>query len=240
MKNETPITLSKEQIQSLFYFAKSKYVHYKDVQLEVVDHLASAIEDEMNADNSLSFDAALRRVYGRFPITGFAQFVEEKTKAVDKFWRRLFFKQMVSFFTIPKIIISIFLFLTVLCSVNYFRLQAVLFFIIIFMIGSFINKIKFNKKVVAAGFKPDDYLIIQRFKNIAIGASSIPILYPIWLCNLTRSFDRHPDISTIEIFAISFIITLLMLWLWTSTIYSYEILRNEIRNKYGHLGLSFA
>ncbi|MFZ1455121.1 MAG: hypothetical protein WAT46_03705 [Saprospiraceae bacterium] len=39
--------LTMEQIETLFSFVKSKYVRYIDVQYELVDHLASAIEDEM-------------------------------------------------------------------------------------------------------------------------------------------------------------------------------------------------
>ncbi|MBK7635546.1 MAG: hypothetical protein IPJ13_15665 [Saprospiraceae bacterium] len=66
--------LTTDQIQSLFAFVKSKYVRYIDVQYELVDHLATAIEDEMQKDSKLSFEAALSKVYARFPITGFYQF----------------------------------------------------------------------------------------------------------------------------------------------------------------------
>jgi hypothetical protein len=50
--------LSAEQIQVLFSFTEKKKVHWYDLQLELVDHLACRIEEEMEADTSLSFEAA--------------------------------------------------------------------------------------------------------------------------------------------------------------------------------------
>lgn len=36
--------VSPAQVEALFKFFRSKYVHYYDVQIELVDHFASAIE----------------------------------------------------------------------------------------------------------------------------------------------------------------------------------------------------
>ena len=47
--------LSKEHIDQLFEFVKSKYVRYYDVQLDLVDHISDAIEDKMSKDNELTF-----------------------------------------------------------------------------------------------------------------------------------------------------------------------------------------
>ena len=55
--------LSKEQIDDIFNFVKSKYVRYIDLQYELVDHLASAVEEEMEQDQELNFSSALSKVY---------------------------------------------------------------------------------------------------------------------------------------------------------------------------------
>ena len=55
--------LSKDQIDQLFAFTKKKMVHWHDLQVEIVDHLAERIEEEMNADSKLGFDDALAKVY---------------------------------------------------------------------------------------------------------------------------------------------------------------------------------
>jgi hypothetical protein len=43
------------QIDYLFAFCKKHYVHHYDVQVELVDHLANAVEDEMKKDGNLFF-----------------------------------------------------------------------------------------------------------------------------------------------------------------------------------------
>lgn len=85
---ENKVTLA--QVNALFAFVRQKYVHYIDVQHELVDHLASAIEDEWKRDSRLSFNDALAKVYGQFPVTGFAQLVRSKEKNLSRqFYRHL-------------------------------------------------------------------------------------------------------------------------------------------------------
>ena len=80
------ISLTKAQINQLFEFTKKKYVHYEDLRYELVDHLASDIEAQMVADSSVSFKSALDITYGKFPITGFSKFVEQKEKSLNRYW----------------------------------------------------------------------------------------------------------------------------------------------------------
>lgn len=47
------MTLSTEHIQQLFDFIRRKYVHFYDLQSEIVDHLAAAIEDKMSGNKKL-------------------------------------------------------------------------------------------------------------------------------------------------------------------------------------------
>jgi len=99
--------LSQENIDQLFSFVRSKYVRYYDVQLELVDHLASAIEKEMNEHPELTFKAALNKAYNKWPITGFNKFVEEKRKGLKKYWRKRFWTYLKKYFQLPKIILTI-------------------------------------------------------------------------------------------------------------------------------------
>ncbi len=86
--------LSKDQIDQLFAFTKRKMVHWYDLQVELVDHLAERIEEEMNADPKLSFDAALAKVYAGFGIFGFAKIVQERSKSLYDLGKRNFSKKM--------------------------------------------------------------------------------------------------------------------------------------------------
>jgi len=65
------------------------------VQHELVDHLASDIESEMNEDNTLSFESALSKVYSKFPISGFSKYVKQSESAMNTMW----YKMILSEFT---------------------------------------------------------------------------------------------------------------------------------------------
>jgi len=76
--------LTQEQIDYLFDFVYRKRVRYYDVQVEIVDHLASAIEEKWRENPDLSFEQALDQVYNSFGIFGFAKVVEARERAVQK------------------------------------------------------------------------------------------------------------------------------------------------------------
>lgn len=95
--------LSNEQIQQLFRFTEKKRVYWYDLQAELVDHLASRIEEEMNTDNTLQFEPALEKVYKEFGIFGFAKIVQEKSDQLYKQSRRMWWSAFGEFFTWPKV-----------------------------------------------------------------------------------------------------------------------------------------
>lgn len=79
--------VSKEQIDYLFDYTRKKRVRYYEIQLELVDHLASAIEGKWEQQPELSFEKALQQVYDGFGIYGFAKIVQEKEQAFIRYWR---------------------------------------------------------------------------------------------------------------------------------------------------------
>ncbi|RYZ21482.1 MAG: hypothetical protein EOO16_12785 [Chitinophagaceae bacterium] len=97
--------LSKEQIDQLFAFTKKKLVHWYDLQAELVDHLASRIEEEQEKNPALDFDRALAKVYDGFGIFGFAHIVQQKTAQLERSSRRLWWKTFKAFFAWPKIVL---------------------------------------------------------------------------------------------------------------------------------------
>lgn len=84
MPEEKNRQLTQEQIDYLFDFTYRKRVRYYDVQVEIVDHLASAIEQKWREKPDLSFEQALDQVYDSFGIFGFAKVVEARETAVQK------------------------------------------------------------------------------------------------------------------------------------------------------------
>ncbi len=107
------INLTEEQIESLFRFVEKKSVHWYDLQIEVVDHLATGIENEMQADPGLSFDNALEKVYKGFGIFGFSEIVVEKQKYLSKAAKKRWVSELKNLFKWPEITVSILIISTI-------------------------------------------------------------------------------------------------------------------------------
>ncbi len=114
--------LTNEQVQYLHQFCVKHYVRYYDLQVELVDHLAEAIEAKLQANPSLDFDKALNEVYAGFGISGFAPVVAERMVALQKSGSKQWRKAFTSWFTVPRIIITAVIFLLL-----YLPLQSGLF-----------------------------------------------------------------------------------------------------------------
>lgn len=101
------MNLTAEQIQYTHDFVKRKYVDYYDVQIELVDHIATSIEEKIEANPKLDFYTALQQVSDSFGMFGFMKFVEEKEKQVQRRFRKMYQREVRQFFTIPKVLFTI-------------------------------------------------------------------------------------------------------------------------------------
>ena len=99
--------VTKLEEQRLYSFTREHFVEYFDVQIELVDHLATAIEDKWQEDTKVSFEDALNRVFKTFGIFGFSDIVEERGKALSKRYLKKIFKITVSNLKLPKILSSL-------------------------------------------------------------------------------------------------------------------------------------
>lgn len=105
MKQElTPL-----QIEKLFEFCSKHFVRFYDLQVELVDHLANAIEEKMDKQKNISFESALEEVHKSFGYKGFAGFVEARASALYQQNKKLRWKLFLEYFTFPKIAFTTFL-----------------------------------------------------------------------------------------------------------------------------------
>ncbi|NNT71033.1 hypothetical protein HKT18_02280 [Flavobacterium sp. IMCC34852] len=96
--------LSAEQIERLYAFTRQHYVEYYDLQTELVDHLANAIEEQWQQNPKLSFEEALQKEFKKFGVFGFMEVVEKRQAALNKKYNKLVWNELKSFFRLPKII----------------------------------------------------------------------------------------------------------------------------------------
>lgn len=103
--------VTEEQIKELHSFTKRRFVEYYDVELELVDHLANGIEEQWRAHPELSFEEALQKEYKKFGIFGFVGMIEKKQAELHNYYYKITFQALKDFFSIPKIVVTVAIFL---------------------------------------------------------------------------------------------------------------------------------
>ena len=121
MKNE----LTDEQVAQLFEFTRKHYVEYYDVQVELVDHLASSIETEWEKNPELDFDAALNNVFSDFGIFGFTDVIESNAKSIWKQQRKLWKQTFIRQFKWPNLLKSISIWIILYVSLSIFPVKII-------------------------------------------------------------------------------------------------------------------
>lgn len=99
--------ITTEQTDRLYAFTRQHFVEYYDLQAELTDHLANAIEAKWEQQPDLDFEAALQQEFKKFGIFGFMDVVEQRQAALTKKYNKLlrgYFKQ---FLRLPKIILTL-------------------------------------------------------------------------------------------------------------------------------------
>ena len=105
--------VTEEEIEQLHQFVKSRFVEFYDVELELVDHLANGIEIQWQENPELSFEEAKQIEFKKFGIFGFTGIVEKKVNELTNAYYQQSFNQLKAFFTLPKLAISVVLYLFV-------------------------------------------------------------------------------------------------------------------------------
>jgi len=93
------------QIERLFQFTDQHFVDYYDVQLELVDHLANAIEEQWQENSDKDFETALQEEFKKFGVFGFLEVVEARQAAMQKRYHQLMWKEAKEFLKLPKVVI---------------------------------------------------------------------------------------------------------------------------------------
>lgn len=197
-------TITAEQVTRLYEFTREHYVEHYDLQTELVDHLANAIEQRWEATPEMPFEDCIKAEFKKFGIFGFMDVVERRQKALRKKYRKLIWKQLIGFFEIPKILLT-----AVLTFLLYFMVQsdflpsyvyAVLGFILIGAMSFYLLKLqkKYKKHTKETGRK-------WVLEEMIFGIAAVPALLNIGTQVILQS---HLQQWTIENPYIVFVICL--------------------------------
>jgi len=160
--------LSLEQIKFLFSFFEHRKVRYYDVQMELVDHFASAIEHRWETDPGLSFEEAFCNEQQQFNRNDFKQIVEEKEEALRSKYRKIERHYIADFFSWPKIVATSFVTLLIYqifpLFVNYFRFVSIVILTDILVVA-FLAYIVYPRKYKVDLKEDKEFLLLQQLKS---------------------------------------------------------------------------
>lgn len=210
--------LTPNQIDQLYNFTRQHYVEYYDLQTELVDHLANAIEEQWQENSKLSFNDALTIEFKKFGVFGFMDVVNERIIALRKKYNTLIWRHFKEFFKLPKVIITIsliILFLKTAITVEYKSTFIFGFFLLLFI---FI----ISKNILIQKRQKEKFLNTNKkwlFEEMIFNFSSAIIFcqIPVILINLSNHIGKTE--KGYDIFYI-----ILCLILITSILFSYVIL----------------
>lgn len=181
--------LTPEQIDDLYDFCKDHYVHEYEIQTELVDHLATSIENQLEQEPDTSFHKALLDAYNAFGFEGFDQLAKSKKHAFRKSYDLLFLNFLGSFFQLPRIILTLTLTLILFTSLHYLDQRRIIlafvacilitFYLLVWCLDIFNNRLKMNQKGKEKSFLIENYFyrIKLRVQQIASGLNIALILF---------------------------------------------------------------
>ena len=155
--------LTKEQLLQIDNYIFVCGIKYYDVRAEIVDHFANILEQKLDDNPNLDFKKEIENIHRNFSDKGFSKLLKEKTNSVTKIFYKDSLKHLISFFKLPKIIITFFLFFLLLQiqsffieTQNFFKclfyFSIILMFVIIFKAANRSKKEKFLSLSMTLGF----------------------------------------------------------------------------------------
>jgi hypothetical protein len=224
-----------EETKALFGFCHKHYVSQYDLQIELVDHLASAIEEQWKENRDLPFQKALMNSFGKFGIYGFSKIKKQKEKELNRKYNKVLFDYFFEFYRWPKLLMTLaftFLFLTILqITGNGVWVMSAYFVGLIIFIGLYYYLI-FPKKYKIQTVSGKSFLILKRLKDVQLAGVFI-VQLPIQGYQFWNIFEFNSIQNIWALGAISFFTVGLTIFIYGNFFY----LPQKIR---GHFMAQFA
>lgn len=98
------MTLNKEQIDHIRTFINARGFVHVEVEMEILDHVATAVEDLLEKDPEMSLDQAIQKVHRSFGAMGFSAFEDEVQSSLRKKMRRMYLGHLWQHVTSSKVL----------------------------------------------------------------------------------------------------------------------------------------
>ena len=203
-------TLTKDEIAELYSYCQRRGVTHYDVQIELVDHLASLIEEHWKKQADDPYKYALYKAFKKFGPNGFKQVKEQKQKALNRKYRRILWNYLLEFYCWPKMLLTLALSLGMLLLFQYVNQLHWLFvaYMLVLCGGAAIydSRLKTKHKIKIISGK--SFLLADQLKQIqstAMLLCNLPVLAFVSF-NLLRSLDISLPNNNFILFAFALLL----------------------------------
>ena len=211
-----PKKLTEEQVDELFKFCHQHHVYEYDLQTELVDHLASSIENQWETEPGLPFEEALARCYKKFGFYGFSKIKTQKKKELYRKYNVLLWKYFLDYYKWPKVL------MTLAFTLGFYSLLVIsknMMLVLIICLALFTAFVFFYYyKIFPKYFKLESkngksFLLLQKLKQIQ--NSSVFILQlPIFVLQISHLFEFNLIENNWVLFSLAFFIVSLSIVLY--------------------------
>lgn len=230
-----------EQTNFLLAFARSKGVEDLDLQDLVVKELSGKISIEMNNTPSLSFDQALENVYARYPITGFAVFLNDKQKEIRKYCRKKYHRSLLGFLMSKSIFLVFLIFGVTFTTAFLMNRWGIWMFFILVITLFYIANYRSRKKLVApSGELSKLYFyrkLVMHYDDSLDLNTDYPVLHRLIIWSWVVFFPINIDLPITDlsrVFAALFS-GLLLVFAYHTYAEMPRLINAEIKNRFSHL-----
>jgi hypothetical protein len=161
-------TLSIDQIAAIKAFINKRGFNTIEVEMEILDHVASAVEAKLEADPKKSLEKAIHEVHAGFGVFGFATIEEEKEKYFQSIIKKQLWQELKNYFVGSKIWITILTLFLLFFSTKWFLSNEI-----------FIRSFPFGLAIILVIYAiVPNYLKYKKWKNrsLMLSIAGLPLL----------------------------------------------------------------
>ena len=225
--------ISQKETEELFNVCENYGVIYYDVQIELVDHLASLIEEQWEKDPQISFQKGLKNAVLSFGISNFTKVIREKEKEVNRKYNLLLWKYFIEFYKWPKLLITIVFTLGLLLLFEFFNQTKTIMLIYwgLVLVGFAFYLIRIFPKYKIKGKSGELFLLAARQSQV-MSISIILLQVPLIINNVFK-MNEIESINNVFILAvISFLIVFFSILLYANTFFLSKKIKEHFKEQF--------
>ncbi len=232
-------TITSEETEKLFAFCRKHFVYHYDLQIELVDHLASSIENQWVSQPDLTFETTLNNTFKKFGISGFSKIKVQKQKELARKYNRLLWKYFLEFYRWPKMLMTLagtLVLFTLLRMVNNIAWVIVPYFALLVIASLFYFYFVAPKKLKIQTVQGKKFMLLEYVNQIQMTV----VLFsqtPIVAFNISRYLHIHSINQPWVLLLISFLIVCLNIILYGQFFFVPEKIKEHFREQFPEFAL---